>query len=57
MFYKFFLLFNKFCLKKDNEFANQRNKIKIQKVKHLGDGLSQAGNSLIIGFENGVKGK
>lgn len=40
----------------DDEYLAEREKMKMVKAKHVGQGLTQAGMSIFTGFEQGIKG-
>jgi len=40
----------------DDEYLEQREKMKMKKAKHVGEGLKQAGMSIFTGFEKGITG-
>ena len=40
----------------DDEYLAQREKMKMKKAKHVGEGLKQAGMSIFTGFEKGITG-
>ena len=44
------------ALSLDDEYLAQREKMKMTKAKHVGQGLTQAGMSIFTGFEKGITG-
>jgi vacuolar protein sorting-associated protein 13A/C len=40
----------------DDEYIKEREKMRANKPKHLGQGLEQAGTSLLTGFTSGISG-
>jgi len=40
----------------DEDYIREREKMRLQKPKHIGQGLEQAGKSIFEGFTSGITG-
>jgi len=47
----------KFLYFKDDEYLAQREKIKLRRPKHIGEGVAQGFSSLLMGVGEGIAGK
>lgn len=56
MIFKIYNFYNGF-LKKDKEFLQEREKMKLKEVKHVGQGLTQGVESIVSGVGHGITGK